>query len=256
MFRRGVHRTRAPISQPGPHGALDRVVGVAILFGGDCWPIGWQVGFLERPYHDALDGTRSWDTAERWGETELPPLDITQRLLRLAPLQLPPKRQLIVPAGERWSAHVMNSTFGGDSVSWVGCLSRRFACRGVIATHIPVGQYPFPCTQFDVLGPSGPPPLRYVRTISAGIFDSGRWSSELSGDQLAFEEVDAYQRRRIRDRFTRAMLMRYLEALGIHADDPEIYGRAGTLFESLSEYTPRTIPLPEARTAYRTSDVV
>jgi hypothetical protein len=228
---------------------------MAIIFGGDCWPIGWRVGFLERPYHDVIDAMRGWDTVERWAAEELPSSDLEARLLRLAPLQTPPKRQLVVPAGERWTAHLMNSLLGGDSVSWVGYLSGVLECQGVIASHIPIGQYPFPSTQFELLGPDGPPPLRYVRTISAGIYDSGRWSFMVSGDPQPFEEPDSYLQRRKRDRFTRLMLIRYLAALGIEADDPGIYGQSGMLFESLSDYTPRTMTLAEARAAYTTADI-
>jgi hypothetical protein len=228
---------------------------MAILFGGECWPIGWAVGFLERPYLEVVDATKGWNRVERFAATELPPLPLSERLLRLAPLQQPPKRELLLPAGERWTAHIANSILGGDSVSWVGALSGELGCQGVIATHVPIGQYTHPCTQFELLGPNGPPSLRYIRTITAGVFDSGRWTFEVSGDQLPFEEPDAYQQRRKRDRFTRPMLIRYLAALGIHADDPQIYARAGILFESLSDYVPRTMTLSEARTAYATTDL-
>jgi hypothetical protein len=85
---------------------------------------------------------------------------------------------------------------------------------------------------FELLGPDGQPPLNYIRSITAGIFDSGRWLFELHGESLPFEEPAAYDARRKRDRFPRPMLVRYLGALGIDVDDTEIYGCASTLFES------------------------
>lgn len=72
----------------------------------------------------------------------------------------------------------------------------------------------------------------------------------VSGDQQPFEEPDSYLQRRKRDRFTRPMRIRYLAALGIEADDVTVYRQAGTLFESLSDYIPRTMTLAEARAAY------
>jgi hypothetical protein len=227
---------------------------VAILFGGDCWPIGWKVGFLERPYREVVDAMDNWETAETWTPAKLQPSDIGQRLLRLAPLQAPAKRELVIPAGDRWTAHLTNDLLGGDSGSWVGHLSSVLACQGVVATHIPVGQYRFPCTQFELLGPEGRPPLNYIRTISAGILDEGRWRFDADGDPLLFEETEAYKERRIRDRFTRPMLIRYLRAIGIDADDPAIFGREGTLYESQADYTPRSMDLDAAREQYATSD--
>lgn len=41
-----------------------------------------------------------------------------------------------------------------------------------------------------------------------------------------FEQVKRYAAKRIRDRFDRAMLVGYLEALGIEPDDPSFWGQA------------------------------
>lgn len=220
------------------------------LFGGDVWPIGWSVGFVERPYREVVAATRAWPRVEVFLDRELLASTLRDRLLALAPLQAPHKREIVLPAGEQWTANIANSLDGGDSVSWVGYLSEVLGCQGVLATHVPRDQYPYPCTQFELLGPEGPPPLRYVRTISAGIFDSGRWSFELSGSEQPFEEADAYRARLKRDRFTRPLLIRYLSALGIHAGSPDFFGSSATLFESQNEYEPRTLTLAEVRAEY------
>jgi len=167
----------------------------------------------------------------------------------LQPLQTPPQRELVVSTSGGWTAHFDNSLLGGDSVSWVGHLSRLFDCRGVIATHIPRGQYSLPATQFELLGPNGEKPLRYVRTVSAGIFDEGHWRFEAYGDEQPFEEVEAYSRRLVRERLTRAMLLRYLSALGVEADEPAFYGD-GVLVERRVRFRSRTMTLDEARRDY------
>jgi hypothetical protein len=43
------------------------------------------------------------------------------------------------------------------------------------------------------------------------------------GPEQPYEEPERYRRRLIRDRFTREMLLRYLEALGITPEDPDWY---------------------------------
>jgi hypothetical protein len=225
---------------------------MAVLLGGSAWPVGWTVGFVERPYSEVVEATADWSREERFAVRKLRPGSLAQRLAHLEPLQTPPKRELLVPVGTSWTAQVVNCLLGGDSVSWVGHLTSELSCHGVLATHVPVGQYPFPATQFEYLGPEGEPPLHYIRTVTAGIFDSGRWLFEAHGAQLHFEETAAYQERRKRDRFTRPMLVRYLAALGIPVDEPSRYGVAGTLFESRARYKPRTLTVEQARAEYAT----
>src|SRR5919198_4279007 len=143
------------------------------LFGGDAWPLGYQVGFLETPFGDVVDATRAWfaQRGEDRHEAALRPESLINHLLRLAPLQMPPGRELLVETAGGWTMHVDNSRGGGDSVAWVGHLSRVLHCRGVIARPVPIDQDLYPSTQFELLGPTGEPPLMYVRTVTAGIYD-------------------------------------------------------------------------------------
>jgi hypothetical protein len=223
-----------------------------ILLGGGCWPIGWNVGFVERPYPELVEATMaSWvPEAGPFDVVDLVGMPLRERLSRLAPLQMPESRALILPAGERWSAYLTNSLLGGDPTSWVMTLSRELDCRGVRATCVPVGQYPSPTTVFRLEGPDGEGPLRHVRTVIAGIDDSGRWIFELQGDEQPFEETEAYAARLRRDRFTRPMLIRYLSAVGIPADDPHAYGRAGLLLEDPVTTDRRTMTVAQFRAAH------
>jgi hypothetical protein len=171
------------VSQPA------RVAATGPLLSDDAWPIGCQVGFLERPFSDALRATQSWlrERRDKWRETRVDG-PLSGQLLRLAPLQMPPGRELLVETAGGWTMHADNSRSGGDSVSWVGYLSGVLKCRGVIASHVPPNQYLFPSTQFELLGPNGPPPLSCVRTISAGIYDEGRRRFLVTGAASALRE--------------------------------------------------------------------
>lgn len=203
------------------------------LFGGAAWPLGCSVGFLERPVATVLAATQAWyrSLGRRWTETSFGSQPLVDVLMALAPLQQPPRRQLIVGTKGNWTMHANNSRGGGDSVSWVGHLSRVLKCHGVIAEHVPPSQYPYPSTQFELLGPEGSPPLYYIRSISAGIYDEGRWRFLANGPVQGFEKIDRYGARRIRDRFDRAMLIEYLGALGIRADDPDFFTSTSLLDE-------------------------
>lgn len=178
------------------------------------------------------------------------PEPLTDHLLRLAPLQMPAGRELIVETTGGWTMHADNPRGGGDSVSWVGHLSRILGCRGVIARHVPIEQASYPSTQFELLGPTGDA-LGYVRTITAGIYDEDRWRFEAHGEVQPFEDLAQYRARRVRDRFDRTMLLHYLAALGISADDP-VFFRNAVLFEAQTK--PRwTASIPKARAEQRAS---
>src|SRR5438067_8255013 len=71
----------------------------------------------------------------------------------------------------------------------------------------------------------------------------GRWRFETHGKVQPFEDPAIYRAPRIRDRFDRALLVRYLDGLGIFADDPTFFGSA-VLFVARTLWT---ASLAEAR---------
>ena len=112
------------------------------------------------------------------------------------------------------------------------------------------GQYPYPATSFEIFSPEGEPPLMYLRTVSAGIYDEGRWRFDASGVVQSFERPELYESRLVRDRLTRSVLLEYLAAMGIEADEPDWY-RGGVLYENESPDRPRTLTIAQARDEYR-----
>ena len=205
-----------------------------VVFGGGLWPIGWSVGFIEAGFAEVARAMRDWHTEigrkESWTDVDGP---LPKLLALLAPLQTPPKRELIVGTERKWSAIFDNSRLGGDPNSAVHTLSRRLARRSVVATHIPRGQYRYPSTKFVLIGDDG----ASLRTVYAGIYDEGRWLFDAYGEVQGFEEVEAYGRRLKRERLTREMLLDYLWALDIRADDPSFYGE-GALIENRDSWRP------------------
>ena len=223
-----------------------------LVLGGPTWPIAWSLGFIQAPLSEVVAAWERWqDSLEQLYEREtLRDKPLLEQLARLPPLESPHTRRLLVATDSGWTAYFDNALLGGDPAPWVGVLSEQLTCRGVIATHIPPAQYAYPATQFELLGPEGTPSLRYVRTVAAGIFDSGRWSFEERGDVQPFEEAERYERARIRERLTREMLVRYLAALTIRVDDPAYYGD-GLLLEEQVSYDRHVLTLNQAREQYR-----
>lgn len=223
-----------------------------VVFGGGLWPIGQAVGFVELSLDNTLEHYKrwgkNWEAIPSFRELgDAPVLDLLRALL---PLEMPYRRRLLLATVGEWTAIFDNSRGGGDPFPPASYLSRSAGVRGIVARHTPPEQGPYPTTQLHLFGPNGKPPLMYVRTIDAGIFDEGRWRFDTSGTPQPFENVERYRARLVRDRFDRALLLEYLAALDIRADDPDWY-RDGILVTEGGSWKPSwTATLEEARASH------
>lgn len=217
---------------------------MTVLLGGAANPMGGVVHFLEATPEAVLEAIRrgpgSWKQT-RTGER------LDAALPTMLPFQAPWTRLLVAACGE-WTAVVNNSLHGGDSTAPGPMLSHAMGVRCAIAGRSPRYGPGHEQTQFELLGPSGEPPLMYIRSISATATD-GRWEWFVSGDPLAFEHAERYFARRIKDRFDRDLLLTYLQALGIPADNDDAYGPA-TLLQRRFAGRGRVQTLDEARADY------
>ncbi|UEA60031.1 hypothetical protein LK459_03875 [Gordonia otitidis] len=59
--------------------------------------------------------------------------------------------------------------------------------------------------------------------------DGARWRFEQQGEPLPFEDTSAYQRRRVKDRFTEQMLLDFAAHLGLFPMDEDFYADHGVL---------------------------
>jgi hypothetical protein len=199
-------------------------------------PITSEIGFIEADRATTVREYLDWQQSiDRPGGR----LRLSERRLRgrledalssLLPLvDIESSRHLFIPTASGWTAYLDNGWDGPDVFPPVSYLSERLGCTGVRAAAdrhtMPrdergPGQYG--SVQLDVWGPDGTPPLMYVRSIYAAN-DGGRWVFGQSGTPYPFEETERYRARRIRDRFTFAMLRRYLGSLGLRAFDRDFY---------------------------------
>lgn len=216
-----------------------------ILFGGTACPLGLNVQFLQAPeaeviasFLDGLNTTSSTATGSSFPDA----------VGQLLPFQAPWTRMLTASVGD-WTALANNFIGGGDSSAPSPAIARRLGVPCVVATHAPRYGPGHAQTQLEVYGPSGKPPLMYVRAISASATD-GRWAWYESGEPLPFEQTSRYTERLKRNRFDRPMLLDYLSALGIPVDDSD-YGQA-TVHQRAMARPSREASLDEARADYAT----
>lgn len=215
----------------GPVDEVDRPSEVAVL-GGQLSPVGWSVGFLEAPLEQVVERLLGWrrglganldvGTVPGWPEC----------LSSLDPLEAPWTTEMLVAHGA-WTAYLNNDKNGGDPWPATNYVSGLLDVRWIVASHQLPDRSRHATTQFQLGGPDGEPPLRFMRTIAAHAED-GRWSWHSTGSPLPFERQGAYHARRIRDRFTRALLVEYLAALGIAVDDPGRFGSGVLVHQRVS----------------------
>lgn len=193
-----------------------------------------SMGFLQLRLEEAVEALAAWRRSLTGGKVSVEEAGrFPQCLHRLEPLVAGARPQeLLVQASDGWTAYFDCLLRGTDAVSAVGHLSRTVRCQGVAVAVIPntvgvpgIKEGRFGAVQFELFGPLPTEFLNYVRTISAA-HDGNRWVFSANGVEQWFEEADAYEARRVRERFTLEMLERYCKALGIDVFDPERYGPA------------------------------
>lgn len=215
------------------------------LLGGAASPLGLTVQYIQADATALVDEIVRWRTGlgNRLEVSE--PRAYPDVLMDLLPFEAPWTRELVMPCGDGWSAYLNSAIGGGDPTASGGAVAHRLGVRCVVAQHAPRHGPGHAATQLWVQGPAGEPPLMYERTLAAHAED-GRWSWYVSGRPFDFEDPSRYTARRIRDRFDRPLLLQYLAALGIPAEDDAAYG-PGVVVQQVVGWRIRTETLDEAR---------
>ena len=140
----------------------------------------------------------------------------------LEPLSAPGFNRLwVATRSPRWQVAYFDGFInGGDPDPPVAYLAQRLGCFGLTITCCPQTSTIYGANQLQLFGPVKTDLLNFVWVVSA-TNDGGRWLWQHSGPTYDFEEPAAYERRRIRDRFTPAMLRRYCIALGVPLNDSQ-----------------------------------
>jgi len=233
----------------------------------DRWaPVTSEMGFL------ALGAERAAQAFATWQRGLMTPRGITvevlpvtgtleQTLSSLLPLTSgETQRDLFIPTRSCWTAYVENGWNGTDAMSPMSYMARRLSTQGLRVVAVPHtlrkhGGGRYGAVMLDVFGPEQPGKINnYVRAIEVAN-DGGRWVFVQSGEPFAFEQVEHYQARRVRDRFTFEMLKDYLGHLGLSPFEEDFYlppGSCAWLIQKTGPFTTvgREYTLEQARAAH------
>lgn len=210
-----------------------------VTFGGD---------FIEISFSEYCDAFTSWWKRLKIDfETFSFEADLKEAMLRLEPLQDPQNRYLIVETQSNWTAVFSNSRMGSDVTSAVSHLCEVLGCRGVTVQCSPSltkrqgsktsSIVSYAATSFTLDGPQKTEWLNSIRHVS--VRKDGGWIFFQRGEVQPFEQVEHYEKKHIRDRFTTEMLESYCAALGIRLFDGTFYGPKSFLVHQLTK-CPRT----------------
>lgn len=201
-------------------------------------PITSEIGFLECPALTAADAFQEWQRpiqsarGVRLNRHELVG-DFPTKLESLLPLTSHEARRfLFLPTKGGWTAYFDNGWRGTDVFSTVSHLCTTIRCRGIRGVSVPhtvkkiggreVGRSG--ATMFSLYLPDSTSCsfLNICRSVSAAY--DGRWMFDVYGEPpLEFEQLERYNARQIRDRFTPDMLDEYLRHFGIRFFSADFY---------------------------------
>lgn len=215
---------------------------VATLWDDAFAPVTSNIGFLQSPIKDVVDYLAAWRTAIHGSvQQELLAGGLRENLRRLEPLTLGvrPRELLVATTNPEWTAVFDCGAFGGDPVTTIGYLARTMPTRGVMVSSIPdrrAGEGTvdrFGARQLEIYGPVATEFLNYVRTLSL-VRDGARWRFDAAGVPQEFEDLDAYDNRKLTERFTEQMLLGYTAALGLEPFNEHFYPGPSVLMTSPS----------------------
>jgi hypothetical protein len=214
------------------------------LLGGSLRPLGGAVSFIDAPFTDVLAAVLEVREGRRFDVS--PSAPFPQCVWALDPMEAPWTKELVIDC-DGWSTYLNNGISGGDLTAIAPAVAQRHGWQCISAEHMPRFGPGHAATQLWIQGPSGTPPLGYVRTISAYAED-GRWSWRESGSIQSFEQIERYTVRRKRDRLDRPLLVEYLKALRIHVDDARFFG-SGVVVTQRVDWPIRTESVEQFRQA-------
>jgi hypothetical protein len=168
------------------------------------------------------------------------------------------QRHLFIPTRSAWTAYVADQWTGTDAASPMRVMARKLSIRCLRVVAVPHtlrgNQGRYGGVMLEGYGPEQPGKISNTVRVVEVANDGGRWVFVQSGEPFPFEQVEQYQARRLRDRFTFEMLKDYLRHLGLAPFEEDFYmppGSRAWLIQKTGPFTTvgQEYTLEEARAA-------
>jgi hypothetical protein len=189
------------------------------IFDNEFWPITSSIGLINGTLPDVGKAFENWELSnickyKQFLNRRQVVGSAAQLISALLPLStILPTRYLLFSLSDHWIGFLDNGWRGSDPAGVVAALSERLETTCIRATHnantVINGQrrHMLGATIFEVFVNS----LRQRRSIAC-VNEGSNWVFEQSGDPFPFEDVEAYRRHQVMQRFTASMLNKYVKA--------------------------------------------
>ncbi|TFC22109.1 hypothetical protein E3O55_19015 [Cryobacterium sp. MDB1-18-2] len=229
------------------------------LLGDKFAPLTSRIGLLRLPLSEATEAFRVWRD-RLYGPVTMDPLEgsLERILPRLEPLTNDNARDLLVgTSNPEWTAVFDSGFAGGNQISTVGHIAQTVLCQGLVVQSVPdtIGRGSedsgrFGALQFQMLSPLRTHFLNHVRAVGV-THDDSRWRFGATGTVQDFEQVEAYEKRSVRSRFTEQMMVDYCAALGLRPFDADFYPGPASLITNPNPPLPHALVLSLAQARAR-----
>jgi hypothetical protein len=165
-------------------------------------------------------------------------------LEKIGPIKVPISKYGIISAGPEWTAWFDASPCPDrGQATYNAMIQEREVVVSVQSPHDPNG-HPgsIGSTQFAHIDYQRSD--RRVRQVIAH-FES-RWEFQTIGEPFLFEDLEAYKRKKIRDRLTPEMVAEYCRHFGLHIFDPNFYTGPGYIVTPYQPPNTKTTAYPIA----------
>ncbi|QOD10948.1 hypothetical protein [Rathayibacter toxicus] len=192
-------------------------------------PVTSVIGFINSPVQNVVCAFREWVFGTPDVRYEISCLEggLREAVWSLEPVEFGSnsKRLFVQTASSEWTAFFDNGAWGGDPLSVVSVLGQRLGVRSTYLSSKPAPpSQSIGSRRLVIFEPNLMPGAEISQCVRAiELIKDGRWSLDLSGDPLPFEDLEAYKNRRVAERFTPDMLNDYCAALGLRPFDDDFY---------------------------------
>ncbi|MDP5225921.1 MULTISPECIES: hypothetical protein [Arthrobacter] len=215
-------------------------------------PMTDEIGFIRAPLEHAADVLATWyHRLERQVTVTEVNGRVHQWEASLAPFEMGANgRVLLLETHSDWVALTNNAV--GDSGAGVTAemVAKYAGVEAAALSAVPhtlnspklkgISEGRYGGCRFDYFAPNDQGEVVQIRGLQAVHGGGSKWEFYSFGEVQPYEEPEAYENRRVRDRFTSDMLERYCQTLGIDVFNEDFYGPRGLLVDYFVNDDPPT----------------
>lgn len=175
------------------------------------FPTFYSWGIFQAPLKTVVSHDKKWKNGLGGYSYAKKSGGIASAMQDLSPLCAPLTKYVFIGFDNKFTVYFDNFILGSDAVGPISVLSKKIGCLSILITCKPnIKNVWYGQTRMDIISPSGA-----EKRVLCASNDGGRWDWFGLGTPFEWENISAYENRKIADRFTPHMLIQYCKHFGI-----------------------------------------